>query len=391
MVSVSSNPSHKAGVRCDPHGKELRNMKVLITKPDHESQGGVANYYKKLQAKFEIPAEYFIVGRRGNEKYLLSKITRLVSDYWNYFRCLNGNNIDLVHINPSLDLKSFMRDGIFVLLAGAKKKKILVFFRGWQKSFETRVEHNFIWLFKFLFGKSDAFIVLSDYFKKKLEEWGIRQAIYKEVTVIDNNELKGFDIKSVVTKRLGSKKWRILFLSRIIKNKGIYETIEAISLLSKKYPNVELIVAGDGEELENVKSLIHNRKINNVIFSGYVKGEEKRRIYEDSHVFCFPTYHGEGLPVSIVEAMAYGLPVVTRPVGGIADFFKDGVNGFITESKDANIFADLLERLLLDKKLYEKISLSNYHYAQSHFLASDAAIRLERIYRRALKKCGRGS
>jgi glycosyltransferase involved in cell wall biosynthesis len=148
---------------------------------------------------------------------------------------------------------------------------------------------------------------------------------------------------------------------------------------------IELIVAGEGEELENVKSFVRNRNMSNVTFAGYVRDEEKRHIFEKSQVFCYPTYYGEGLPTCAIEAIAYGLPVVTRPVGGLADFFKNEVHGFITDSLNPNTFANLIERLFLDKELYNKISLSNYQYAQINFLASSAALRLETIYKTVLK------
>ncbi len=360
-------------------------MKVLITHPEFEDPGGVSNLYKQLQKKFKIPTLHFVVGKRTREKGFLSRIFRMFHDYYKFVKCLKTNNIDLVHINPSLDLKSLIRDGMFVLLARLNNKKIVVFFHGWQKSFEAQIERSFVWMFKFFFGKIDAFIVLAEEFKKTLERWGIIQPIYRVVTVIDEDMLLGFDIQDALKKRQTSEKWRVLFLSRILRDKGIYETIEAVSLLKAKYPMIELIVAGDGDELENVKSLVHNRNVSNVTFVGYVRGEEKRHIFEKSQVFCYPTYYGEGLPTCAIEAIAYGLPVVTRPVGGLADFFKNEEHGFITEGINPNIFANLIERLFLDKELYNKISLYNYQYAQINFLASSAVLRLETIYKTVLK------
>ena len=120
--------------------------------------------------------------------------------------------------------------------------------------------------------------------------------------------------------------------------------------------------------------------IPNVTFTGYVSGQEKSKLFETAHVFCFPSY-GEGMPNVVIEAMAFGLPVVTRRVGGLADFFEDGEHGFFTSSKEPNVFADFIEELLVNQQLYEKISLNNYHYAKSNFLASSAASRLEEIYR----------
>ena len=145
---------------------------------------------------------------------------------------------------------------------------------------------------------------------------------------------------------------------------------------------MELVIAGDGKELDNVKSFTRARNFHNVTFAGYVRDEEKRRRFEEAHIFCLPSY-AEGCPVSVIEAMAYGLPVVTRSVGGVVDFFKNGEHGFTSESLDPNVLAGQIEKLLVDNSLYERISLNNYQYAQSHFLASDAVLRLERIYEAA--------
>jgi len=352
-------------------------MRVLVTHPD--ARGGVSNYYRQLRGRFTVPVHHFIVGRTLEERGHLPRMLRRLGDYWRFVTALKQNNIDVVHLNPSLDPKSFIREGLFALLARAGKMKVIVFFHGWKKSFEVRVERYLLPIFTSFFGKADALIVLSNENKETLERWRVLQPIYKEVTVINDDELAGFDLQNALTKRQRSKTFRILFLARIIKEKGIYEALEALSLVQTKHPTVELVVAGDGAELDNVKSLTRARSFHNVTFAGYVKDEEKRRRFEEAHVFCLPSY-AEGCPVSVIEAMAYGLPVVTRSVGGVVDFFQNGEHGFISESLDPRVLADQIETLLVDRSLYEKISLHNYQYAQSHFLASAAARRLERIY-----------
>ena len=326
-----------------------------------------------------MPVYHFIVGRTLEEHGCLQRTRRRLVDYWRFVKLLRKKSIDLVHLNPSLDLKSFLREGFFVLLARASKKKVIVFFHGWKKSCEVRIERYFLWIFNWFFGKADTLIVLSNENKQTLERWGVVQPIYKEVTVINDNELAGFDIQNALKKRQSSKTWRILFLARIVREKGIYEALEAFFLVQSKHPIVELVVAGDGVELDNVKSFARAHNFHNVTFAGYVRDQEKRRRFEEAHIFCLPSY-AEGCPVSVIEAMAYGLPVVTRSVGGVVDFFENGRNGFISQSLDPYVLAGQIETLLLDKNLYERISLYNYQYAQSYFLASDAALRLERIY-----------
>jgi glycosyltransferase involved in cell wall biosynthesis len=352
-------------------------MKVLIAHPD--ARGGVSNYYRQLQGRFTVPVQHFVVGRTLGEHGRLQKTLRRLADCWRFAAQLRKNNIDLVHLNPSLDTKSFIREGFFTLLARANKKKVVVFFHGWKKTCEVNIERYFLWIFNCIFGKADALIVLSNENKETLKRWSVIKPIYKEVTVINDNELAGFDIRNTLKKRKSSKTWRVLFLARIIREKGIYEAIEALSLVQSAHPAVELVIAGDGAELDNVKAFVRARNFQNVTFAGYVRDEEKRRRFQEAHIFFLPSY-SEGCPVSVIEAMAYGLPVVTRSVGGVVDFFKNGRNGFISQSLDPNVLAGQIEKLLVDKKLYKKISLYNYQYAQSHFLASDAALRLEKIY-----------
>ncbi len=360
-------------------------MKVLILHTDFRDPGGVASYYTKLRDRFKVSVDHFIVGRRPDEKGLVAKIYRMVSDYSRFVLALKKSQYEIIHINPSLDFKAFVRDGVFLLLARFLGKKTIVFFRGWQKSFETTIKRNRLWLFKLLYGGADVFIVLSEEFKKTLKAWGCTQPIHREVTIVDDGAINGFDIREALLERLQSDSWRVLFLSRIVRTKGVYETIEAVSILQSKYPNIELVVAGDGEELEDVKSFAGNDSISNVTFTGYVTGEKKKQLLENAHIMCYPTYYGEGMPNTIIESMAFGLPIITRPVGGVKDFFKNEEHGFASTSKKPQVIADSIEKLLLNQELYSTISLNNYHYAQSNFLASDAALRLERIYESLLR------
>lgn len=100
-----------------------------------------------------------------------------------------------------------------------------------------------------------------------------------------------------------------------------------------------------------------------------------------SHIYILPTYHGEGMPHSLLEAMGFGLPVITRPVGGVIDFFEHGKMGYITESKDPAVLAELIENLIEDAELRREMAIYNFKYAQQRFLSSEVVKRLERIYK----------
>ncbi len=359
--------------------KDRRLLNVLITHPDFLDPGGVSNFYNNLRNNFSMPIHHFIVGRRQSEAGQMKSLSRFAGDYVHFARALRGNNVDVVHINPSLDLKSFIRDGLFVVLAKSFGKKVVVFFHGWQKPFQEKIESHYLWTFRRLFGRADAFVVLSNEVMNTLRRWSLTQPIYKETTVIDDHDLDGFDLEKTLEARGRSPAWRILFLSRVLRGKGVYETLEAFARLHAACPAMELIVAGDGPELDNVKERAAAQGVPRVTFPGYVKGAEKRRWLENAHVYILPSY-SEGMPISVVEAMAFGLPIVTRPVGGLADLIRNEVHGFMTPSLDPAEFAGFLERLYREKAMYAAISRNNWEYAQSHFLSSGAAARLEAIY-----------
>jgi len=355
-------------------------MKALILHPDFGDSGGVAAYYRKLKDKFSMPVEHFIIGKRPAETGRLRQAFRMLFDYMRFVNVIRRDQVDIVHLNPSLDLKSIVRDGIFLLLGKVFKTKTIMFIHGWDEELAEDIDRYGRWLYKKIFNLNSAVIVLAEEFKARLERWGFTAPIYRECTVADDKEFEALDFDKITSARMKSEKFSVLFISRILKEKGIYETIEAVSILQPALPNLELIIAGDGAELEAARAFVSERQIPNVVFAGYVKAEEKNKLFEKVQILCFPTYYGEGLPVVIIESMAFGLPIITRPVGGVADFFIDGQHGFLTTSRKPSDFAQMIKKLYRDRNLYRQISLFNYTYAKDNFMASNAARRWEALY-----------
>ena len=347
----------------------MKNMKILINVP-RGKHGGVANYYAGLNGKFMHDIDYNYIGNRSNTKIFLLYI---LLDYFIFIFKLIKINPDIIHLNPSLDKKSTIREGLFLIIAKLFRKKVIVFWRGWNLDIEKKISDKYSKIFLRVYGQADSFIVLAKDFKSQLVNWGIKKNIYTETTQITDSLLTKFKIED---KKFDHNK--ILFMSRIEKKKGIYESIDAIIELNKK--NIEFIIAGNGPELENVKNYVSAKKCNNIIFLGYVFGDDKIKILKEATMCIFPTFYGEGMPNSVLESMAFGLPVVTRSVGGLKDFFENGKMGYITESKDPKVFAELIERLINDKEKMKEIGKYNHEYAIRRFLASKVAKRLDEIY-----------
>ena len=360
--------------------------KILILCPLLKNKGGVANYYELLKKYFcctNIKIDYYFTGKRKENPKLFERIVYSIKDL--FYLSARFYKYDLIHLNPSLDPKALIRDGVYHFIAKKIfRKKTIVFFRGWKMSFEKHIDKSFKNLFA-LFFNFDHALVLARSFRNKLISWGYKSDLISlETTAVDDLLLDGFSIDKRIRRIESANEIQLLFLARIEKGKGICETIEAFQKLTRKYPNLRLVVAGDGPFMDEARNFANRSLKGKVSFLGYVKGEEKKKVLQNSDIYIFPTTYGEGMPTSVLEAMAFGLPVVTRPVGGLKDFFIDGEHGFMTESKDPEVIASLVEKIILDKELWKKISANVHGYAKERFMASQVAKRLEDIYAKTL-------
>jgi glycosyltransferase involved in cell wall biosynthesis len=357
--------------------------KVLINVPHLDLPGGVAYFYRVLRKYLGPGAEYFEIGSKAGERGIFAQLRRALGDYWRFHRRLSGGEISLVHLNPSLGPRSMIRESLFILISRAHGIPVVVFFRGWDDGFRQLIERRLLRLFRFIFGGAAAIIVLADDFRRQLQEMGIRAPILTMSTLVDDTVFEQPARYSDAHSGIN-----ILFLSRLVPGKGLVEVIEAFKLLKRTTPEVTLLIAGDGPEKEKAEQIIDGKKANDVVFLGHVDDDEKRQAFLNSDIYFFPTFYSEGMPNSVLEAMAYGLPVVTRPVGGLADFFENERMGFMTESDDPADFARLLERLAKDVELRRRTGAYNRRYAREHFAASRIADGLEATYAHVLRRSG---
>ena len=269
-----------------------------------------------------------------------------------------------------------MRDYVFILILRATKTPYIVFFRGIDEDLIVKIEKYCINLFKNNFLKADKVIVLSQKLLSHLKKIDPQCPVFLETTVVDEAMLKHLNEK-VLTKKFKSNHQNMLFLARLEKDKGVYEVIEAFKIVNRKYPTCTLSICGQGKEYGTVKAMIKN--IPNVNLLGYVSGDKKKEVFSRSSIYLFPSYH-EGMPNSVLEAMAFGLPVITTAVGGLVDFFIDGEMGYYVDKKNVQNLTEKIEYLLQKPSLALSMGLTNFQYAKEHFYSAVVAARLETYY-----------
>jgi glycosyltransferase involved in cell wall biosynthesis len=182
--------------------------------------------------------------------------------------------------------------------------------------------------------------------------------------------------------------WRFVQAGRLIEKKGLPVTLRAFAVFLRQYPNATLTVAGEGPLLEQLQDLARDLKIDSrVSFAGFVSQQQLREIYYASHIFLHPSQTGrdgnqEGVPNSMLEAMASGLPVFATQHGGIPEVIENGVSGVLVAEGDHEKFATALLDAANDPGFLSRIARNGAEVVRKNFDLRAQAQRLEEIYLR---------
>jgi phosphatidyl-myo-inositol alpha-mannosyltransferase len=145
----------------------------------------------------------------------------------------------------------------------------------------------------------------------------------------------------------------VLFVGRLEKRKGLRYLLRAWPLVLERQPNARLVIVGRGRPLEGYKRFAARQGWGpeDVVFAGYVSGEDLPRYYQACDVFCAPNTGQESFGIVLLEAMAAGAPIVASDIPGYRDVVTHGVEGLLVERQNPGALADALSRLLASPEL----------------------------------------
>lgn len=358
-------------------------MKVLKLYESKNNPGGIVNFQLDLEKHFPTSNnsyKHFRTGKIYGHPILSKKFIRyidLLLSYLYYPFYLLFHSPDVIEINTSFIKKSFIRDFIYLELSVlfAPKAHKVIFIHGWDSEFHnnlTNKHHSYLGKFK---KHADNIIVLANEFKQQLVSSGFSK---KKIHVLTTGiEYKDFQ----KVPKVKIKNPQILFLSRIEKDKGIYEFIHSIPTLVQKYPDIHFHVAGIGNELENVlQNEIVNTFPHKITFHGYLKGKQKIMLLKSVDIYVFPSSHGEGFPISILEAMASGLPLIYTSSGGLSEKLLDGLNGIEIPHKNSDAIIVAILELLGNPSKMSKMGVENERIIKESYDIGSIFKKLEKIY-----------
>lgn len=179
----------------------------------------------------------------------------------------------------------------------------------------------------------------------------------------------------------------IAAMGRLGDRKGTWDLLEAFGRLAERIPGARLVLGGDGETEEAMRRAARAGLAERVEVLGWVSGARKLEVFARADIYALPSYH-EGLPASILEAMAAGKPVVSTPVGGIPEAVEEGVTGFLVAAGDVDALHDRLLVLAQDRALRERLGRAGRERVEQRFDAARLLDQLADVYRGALEPAG---
>jgi colanic acid/amylovoran biosynthesis glycosyltransferase len=184
--------------------------------------------------------------------------------------------------------------------------------------------------------------------------------------------------------------WHCAQACRLIEKKGLHTSLRAFAEFARRFPQARFTIAGEGPQREELESAAARLGIaKRVEFPGFLSQEKLHALYAGSHFFLHPSELGadgdqEGVPNSMLEAMAGGLPVVATMHGGIPEAVEHGVSGLLTPERDFAALADSLFTLADDPARYGRMSAAAAARAAARFDLSVQSRVLEACYREAI-------
>ena len=171
---------------------------------------------------------------------------------------------------------------------------------------------------------------------------------------------------------------RVLFVGRLAPKKGVQHLIEAIADVSS---DAELWIVGDGRKREELERLASEHNID-ATFIGQVNPSEIGQFYYQSSIFVLPSTEGEGMPNAVLEAMSYGVPVITTRSGGLPTLITEGQNGYLVPMRDPKAIAERVDDLLNDSSLRHKIGTNGREYVTENHSWNALVSCLNNVYRK---------
>jgi glycosyltransferase involved in cell wall biosynthesis len=344
---------------------------------DMNAKGGISSVIKMYQEAGLFEKVRFMPSY--TEGSPLRKLVHYLSFLFQYLGILlTQPSVRVVHVHTA-GYGSFFRKSWVLLLAKLFGKKSILHMHGAGfVVFYGKMPALYQRFIRLTFQSADMILALSSQWKEDL----YRIYNHSDIRVLYNPTILREPILDGRQGESSDEPVRFLFMGRLGQRKGVYDIIKSATKLQKA--NVEIQLYGDGEIEEIKKQVSANGVADKVTVCGWIDGSRKDETFRNANVLLLPSYH-EGLPISVLEAMAYGLPVLATDVGGISEAVYDGVNGYLIQPGECEKLAERIEWLAASPQLRREMGKTGYEMASGKFALPVIMRQLEELYADLIK------
>lgn len=268
---------------------------------------------------------------------------------------------DVVHLNSAFDRKSILRDVPFSVICRLFSKPVLFKVHGSHYALLFTRKRGYRMMIRLFFWGASKVGVLSECERKEF----INQFGNSSKLIVVKNIVPGIDNAILTTNLLNPsyKKFDALFVSRIEEGKGLKDLLQAVQLVLKSLPKFSLAIAGSGNDLNNCKKLADKLDIEkNIKWLGHIENEHLNQVFNQSKIFVFTSHFPEGMPMSMVEALLHGMPVITTRTRFAVSYLKENENVLFVDQNNASELSEKMIYLLNNESIHEKMRIKNMHF-----------------------------
>ena len=344
-------------------------MKYIIEKSMSSKVLMAGNYYKHHHpGGISAVVQYWNENIEDLQYYATWKLGGTATRAWWFgksfveiiFRLLTDKKIRIVHLHFAAD-GSFWRKEKLLRMAKCFGKKVVMHCHSsrFKDFYAERSDDGKRHIVDTL-NKADVLIALSESWK----EWFISVGVVASKIVVLHNITAEPQERPAC--KVNDGKVHMLFMGELGKRKGVFDIIRGLAKHTDELEGkLEFRIGGNTNE-DRLMREIEERGLQNIVrFEGWVAGEKKIDLLNWANLFILPSFN-EGLPISILEAMSYKMPIISSPVGGIPEVVKDGVNGaIVTPGNDDEIFA-AIKKYLDDRTLLSTQGEESFKVVQTY-------------------------
>ncbi|MGD0613726.1 MAG: glycosyltransferase family 4 protein [Anaerolineales bacterium] len=366
--------------------------RVLVVGPGPAQVGGVTTFIRILMSSRLVAEKYELIrldttrvaedvasaGRFSlrNLSYLLSQICRLV------LVAVRQRPV-VMHIAVTSGW-SFWKGGVFLLIGRAFRIRSVAHLHGGSmREYYRKRPRPVRCLIGWVLRRADVVIALSGQWQRFLiDEVRSDLRVVVMPNTVDTLFAAAAEQDDYASRQSGKV---VLFVGHLGQAKGVFDILRAVPLVLASREDAVFLFAGGAHEariLEEMQRYSAEASLGNAVqFLGEVTGQAKLDLFRRATLFILPSYV-EGLPYSLLEAMAVGLPVITTTVGAIPEIIEEGHHGFLIQPGDYAALARRIILLLGDESLGQRMGLANRRLIRDHYLPDAAMTQLVAIYDR---------